>query len=253
MKILLFLFLLLINDAARDGNKAYEEGNFAKAEQFYKQALSDSPKDARILYNLANALAQQDKFEEAIATYETFKHLAEDPSEKAKADYNIGNTLGKMKKWDQALKYYKEALKSNPTDDEAKYNYELAYKQKQDQEKNKDKNKDDKNDQNKDDKKDDKKDEQNKEDKKDQNKDENQQNKDGKDDQKKDEKQQQENSKPDDKPQDQKGNPKPLEAQMSKEQAEKILQALDKKERDLLQQFKKPKTDKNRNKNDKDW
>ncbi len=40
---------------------------------------------------------------------------------------------------------------------------------------------------------------------------------------------------------------------MSKAEAEKILKALEQKEKDLLKQFKKQKTESSNSKNEKDW
>ena len=44
-----------------------------------------------------------------------------------------------------------------------------------------------------------------------------------------------------------------MQAQMSKEEAEKILKALEQKEKELLKEFKKKKSPSSTNKNEKDW
>jgi len=67
---LILLFFLMISDSARDGNKAYQEGKFAEAEQLYKDAIRENPEDPRLLFNLGSSLAQQEKFEEALAVFE---------------------------------------------------------------------------------------------------------------------------------------------------------------------------------------
>lgn len=254
----ILLFITLLSDPARDGNKAYEEGNFAQAEVLYREAMRDNPEDPRLIFNLANSLAKQQKFEEALAAFEQYKAIVENPAEKSKADYSIGNILGGLQQWDKALNYYKEALKRDPADDEAKYNYELAYKQKQqqkeDQKQNGDQNnenkddKDQKNDQNEN------KEQQQEQDKQqqDQQQQDDQQNKDDQEKQQQQQEQQQEQN-GEDKPEDQKQQQQPKEGQMTKEQAEKILQALDKKESDLLKQFKKPKNNNKKKNNEKDW
>ena len=40
--------------------------------------------------------------------------------------YNIGNILGEQQQWDQAAESFRRALRQNPDDEEAKFNFELA-------------------------------------------------------------------------------------------------------------------------------
>lgn len=53
--------------------------------------------------------------------------------------------------------------------------------------------------------------------------------------------------------QNQQQQPQQQQAKMSKAEAEKILKALEQKEKDLLKQFKKQKTKSSKSKNEKDW
>ena len=120
---------------------------------------------------------------------------SKNPELRSKAFYNLGNLAYNQQQYDQSIEMYKNALRQNPDDNQARENLRLAQLKKQDQEQNKDKNKNDKKD--------------NKEDKKEQNKD--------KEDKKEDNKQQQ--------PQQ----PKPQE--MSKENMEQILQTMQNQEK----------------------
>lgn len=257
IRILFFTFLLIFadNDKAVDGNKAYEAGEYQKAEALYREALNEEPENAQILFNLATTLAQQGKSEEAVTYFEQFKSMVPDDAKaQAKANYNIGNTLAKTDDWGAALSYFKEALKNNPEDQQAKINYELAYKKKQEQEQQ---NKNQQNDNNNQDNQDqDQKQNQQKNDQdnnsdnqnKDQNEKGDQQNPDTnqnkpKDDKREDQNQQQGNHQ-------NQGNSN--EMKISQEQAQKILKALENQEKNLLKRFKKPQTDK-RKANEKDW
>ncbi len=80
---------------------------------------------------------------------------AKNDSEKAKLYYNIGNSLLKSQKIKESVGAYKESLKLNPTDEQAKYNLSYALNmlknpnQDQQQNQNQDQNKDQQ-DQNKD-------------------------------------------------------------------------------------------------------
>lgn len=123
----------------REANKAYEEGRYEEAEQLYKEALKEEPENAKLYFNLGNAQARQQKVEEAIQSYMDYRALAESPADKALAEYNIGTLLAGGAKWKPAATHFKNALKLNPEDREAKHNYELALAKLQDEEQQKNK------------------------------------------------------------------------------------------------------------------
>jgi len=123
------LFVLLTASAVNDGrkaNEAYENGNYEEAEQLYLSAIEQNPDDGRLYFNLGNAQAKQGKIEEAIQSYMEFRGLATSPQDKAKAEYNIGTLLAEAKKWKPSATHFKNALKLNPTDFDAKHNLERA-------------------------------------------------------------------------------------------------------------------------------
>lgn len=192
----------------RKGNKLYNESRYADAEVEYKKALGANPNSQLGNYNLALSLIKQSGGEsvegennplsEATELLKSVAFNSKSAELRSKAFYNLGNLAYNQQQYDQSIEMYKNALRQNPDDDEARDNLRLAQLKKQNQDQNKDK-----------DKKDDKKDE--KDDKKDQNKDQN------KDDKKEDNKQQQ--------PQQ----PKPQE--MSKENMEQILQTMQNQEK----------------------
>lgn len=133
MNIKIFLYVLSFfflvgasNGDAKKGNEAYQQGNYEEAETLYRTALEADPENADVYFNLANALAKQGKTEEAIQTYMEFRSLAESPEKKALAEYNIGSVLADGEKWKPAAQHFKNSLKLNPTDSEAKHNFERA-------------------------------------------------------------------------------------------------------------------------------
>lgn len=69
-----------------------------------------------------------------------YRSLADSPEDKAKAEYNIGTLLAEGEKWKPAATHFKNALKLNPADFDAKHNYEraLAEQQKQEEEEGED-------------------------------------------------------------------------------------------------------------------
>lgn len=136
--ILLLLTASVLNDG-RKANEAYENGNYEEAEQLYLSAIEQEPENARLYFNLGNAQTKQNKVEEAIQSYMEFRGLTESPREKAMAEYNIGTLLAEAQNWKPAASHFKNALKLNPDDLEAKHNYELALaKQQENEDKNKD-------------------------------------------------------------------------------------------------------------------
>ncbi len=131
-----FLLLLVIpfllsgfaQDAARQGYDAYQQGDYADAERLFRQALEQEPENPRLIYNLGSTLAQRGEHEEAGELLERFKELAEEPTEKAQAEYNLGNVYSNQEDWENAMRHYRNSLKIVPEDEDARFNYELAYR-----------------------------------------------------------------------------------------------------------------------------
>jgi Ca-activated chloride channel homolog len=217
--------------ATRNGNKLYDKDNYADAEAEYKKALDKKNNMPEATFNLGDAVYKQKRYDEAIKQFQLAAQNNPDPKVKAQAFHNLGNTYLEQKKWEDAVKAYKESLKINATDKDTKYN--LAYansmivKEKNEQKQNKDK-KDDKNK----DKKDDKQDQQ--------------QNKkpDSPEDKKGDKDQQGQNK------DQKKGGAQP---QMTKEQAEKLLQAMQDEEQKTNQKVQQKQVKAANVKVQKDW
>lgn len=189
----------------RNGNKFYDERRYADAEVEYKKAISENPNSQIGNYNLALSLIKQsggtnvegenNPLKDASELLSSVAQGSKNPELRSKAFYNLGNLAYNQQQYAQSIEMYKNALRENPEDNQARENLRLAQLKKQEQEQNKDKNKNDKKDK--------------KEDKKDKNQD--------KEDKKEDNKQQQ--------PQQ----PKPQE--MSKENMEQILQTMQNQEK----------------------
>ena len=149
----------------REGNRLFRSGKHADSEVSYRKAMEKNPRNPQAAYNLGNALFAQKKDSAAVVAYQSGVQLETSAKRKAMGYHNMGVVCQSHKMFSEAIEAYKNALRLNPKDDEARYNLELCKKQqkKQQDKKNQDK-KDQKKDQNgKDEKKD--------QDKKDQNKD----------------------------------------------------------------------------------
>lgn len=137
------------------GNKDYEQQDFQRAEIQYRTALADDDNSVKANYNLGNSLYQQKKYNQSRAQFDKIiQNKSVNDNDKAKAYYNIGKTYLGEKKTEKAVENFKEALKLNPSDDEARYNYALAKKlleekQKRQQQKNQESSKNQNQNQNK--------------------------------------------------------------------------------------------------------
>lgn len=235
----LFLaFILLtgssLNDA-RKANRAYENGNYEEAAELYRAAIADDPDNAKLHFNLGNTLAKMGNTEEAENAFSRYKSLVESPVDESLADYNTGKMLTDQEQYDQALDYFREALKNNPNDMDARHNYELALRKQQEKQQENQQQQSDSNEN-----------QENEEDQNSQNN-QNQQNQDQNQDQPQNENQQQNSQ--DQQSEDQQ---QPIPIDMTEQEAENILDALKQLERELLENRKKESTQAQSG-NDKDW
>lgn len=147
----------------RQGNRYFNQKNYVKAQTEYQKALARDPKNSLAMYNLGRVLMEQNKDSLATVQFENAAKLEENPILKSQSFHNIGVICQKHQLYQDAIEAYKQCLRLNPNDDEARYNLALCKKllkqkppQKQPQQQN-DKKQDDKNnDKNQKDKKDDK-------------------------------------------------------------------------------------------------
>lgn len=209
------------NRYLQQGNKYYEQQKYKEAAADYAKALKNDPNNTSGLFNLGNSLYQQQNFDSSRKIMSATEKMIKDKKGKAATDYNIGNTYMAQKKWDDAINAYKQTLRANPQDVDAKYNLSYAEEmQKKQQDQNKqnqqNKNQQNKQQQNKDQQN---KDQQNK-DKQNQDK----QNQDQKDQQNKDQQQPQ-------------GQP----SKISQQDAENLLNALQQQEKKLQDKMNKEK------------
>src|SRR3989338_28995 len=114
----------------RDGNKIYQEKRYESALKNYREAQVRNPDQAETQYNLGTALYQTDQFQEADEHFKKSIELMKDKDDKAKAWYNYGNSQYRLGQFEKAIDAYKHALDLNPADQDAKYNIELLQKKK---------------------------------------------------------------------------------------------------------------------------
>lgn len=245
MKISMILSLLILQLAftslySQDrsvnnkGVDAFESGNYADAEVNFKKGLEKNPDSFISNFNHGDALYKQERYDEAVSSYKAALGDASDDIKKAKIFHNIGNSLLKSDKIKESVEAYKTALRHNPDDADTKYNLSYALSLLNNQQQNQDQKNQDQQNQNE----------------------QNQKNQDNNQDQKEDQKnndqqQNQQQSRDQESKQDNLRQPQQQEAKISKEDAERILEALKNNEKDLQKELRK-KTGRPV-KTDKDW
>ncbi|MBI9032875.1 MAG: tetratricopeptide repeat protein [Bacteroidales bacterium] len=245
------------NNLIRKGNSQFEKGEFSEAEVNYIKALGKDSLDLRAIYNRADAIYKQDNPEEAAQLFtKAIKH-SEDKNIQADSYYNLGNSLVKMQKYPEAIESYKNALRINPTDPDTKYNLQYALTKLKEQQQQQQQNQD-----NKDQQDQENKDQQDQENKDQENKDQQDKNQDQKDQDKKDQGDQnkdQQDKKEDQKKKDQQDQEKeqqeqqPQAMKISKEDAKRLLQALENDEKNTLEKLKVKKMKGKKGRKEKDW
>ena len=232
--ILFTIFLLSVasvsaqkaeRDYIRKGNRLFNDSVFVDAEVNYRKALEVNPKSTVSMYNLGNTLSQQQKFQDAMEQYVAAGNIEKDKMKLAHIYHNMGVLFQAGKDYAKAVEAYKMSLRNNPADDETRYNLALAQKMLKDQQQNQDQNQD----QNKD-----------QQQKQDQQQD---KNKDKQNDQKQDEK----------KDQQQPPKSEKKDNQMSKENAEQLLNSVMQDEKDVQDKVKKQQKVLQGGRLEKDW
>lgn len=237
--------LIIVNDSfsqeeksyIRQGNKNYEKGKFADAEENYRKSLNKKSDSYKANFNLGDAYYKQGKYQEAINQFQMLSNKKTSDDTLSKALHNLGNSYlknylsqpkmlandslnaEKEKMLSNSVEAYKKALKINPKDEDSRYNLSYASRLLQQQQKQNQQNKDDKK---KDDK--DKKDDKNKKDEPKDQKDENKQQP-----------------------------PPPQEEKISKEDAQRLLDAANNEERNTQEKLKKEKVKGKKGQIEKDW
>jgi tetratricopeptide (TPR) repeat protein len=213
-----------------DGVDLYKDQKYFDAEVNFKKGAEKTPESFEAKFNLGDTYYKQQRYDEAIKSFQSAFVNAKNDQDRAKLFHNVGNAFLKSQKVKESINAYKEALKLNPNDQETKYNLSYALNQM----KNPQQQQDQKNDQNKD-------------------QDKNQQNQDqqNQDQHKKDQQQDQQQQDQQKQDQQQQQSQQQKEQELTKQEAEKILNALKENEKDLQKQLRKVKGQKI--KTEKDW
>ncbi len=261
--------IALINSLKSEARKAYQSGDYKTAIEKYRYLIDSlQVKEDQVTMNLANAYFQENDSINATNKYQALTQSTA-PLMRSLSHQQLGVLANRSGKFEKALDHFKQALRSDPSNEDARYNYEMVKKKLEEQKKQEQQNKD----QNKQDQ--DKKEDENKDSKDKENKDQKQEQKDKQDQEKKDKEDQQSKDKEEkekqdkDKSEEQKEqeqneenkekkdippsvSEKLKQMEMSEEKAKMILEAMKNQEIQYLQQNKRKAT-KPKDKSKPDW
>ncbi len=124
IRLLAFLFYLGVLFGQDKGKKAYEEGHYDEARVYYEHVLKNRKKDDGAQFGLGVTAYQQKDMETAARALNNAMN-SDDQSLASKAMYNLGNMFRDQQKMEESLALYRKAIELDPTDEDAKVNYEL--------------------------------------------------------------------------------------------------------------------------------
>jgi len=108
------------------GNELYNEQQYQQAEAVYNEVLGKQSSNNTAKYNMAIALYKQGRKTEAIKTFDDLAFKTEDRELKSKAYYNKGAILSGQVRLEESIEAYKNALRQNPDDKQARENLQKA-------------------------------------------------------------------------------------------------------------------------------
>jgi tetratricopeptide (TPR) repeat protein len=136
----------------RKGNREFKREHFEKSVDSYQRALQHDSTCFEAKYDLASALYRTERYDKA---EKTLLSIVGDSTrtelERGEVAYNLGNTQFAQQKYKEALSSYRQAMRCNPNDEDAKFNYAFTKRliqqqeqqqQQQNQDQNQDQNKD---------------------------------------------------------------------------------------------------------------
>ncbi|WP_214070719.1 tetratricopeptide repeat protein [Mucilaginibacter sp. dw_454] len=132
----------------KKGNELYQQKKYKEAEEAYREAVAKKEQNVPGNFNLGDALYKQKQYDKAADQFKKIADAGGDKNVVAHAYHNLGNSMLQNQKLEESVDAYKKSLLNNPKDEETRYN--LAYaqeklkKQQQQQQKDGKNNKDNK-------------------------------------------------------------------------------------------------------------
>jgi Ca-activated chloride channel homolog len=133
------MLAVLAAGGVAEGNRRYAAGDYAGAAEAYAEALARGDTSAVLRYNLGTALLQLGRYDEALPHLEAAAREGSPPPVRARGHYNGGGAdlepafagsvtdgAERRTRLRRAVRHYRDALRLDPGDDDARWNLELA-------------------------------------------------------------------------------------------------------------------------------
>ncbi len=111
----------------KEGNRQFKNGHYERALELYQDGLIDAPYSAILHFNAGDATMMMGEFPKAEVSF-TEAAKSANPILRGASHYNRGNALFYQGKWEEAVEAFKDSLRANPQDEDAKYNLGVALK-----------------------------------------------------------------------------------------------------------------------------
>ncbi len=107
------------------GNLAYRSGSYSEAAALYQSSLIADPHQAAVYFNLALSYEAQGNIDRAAAAYKQAA-LRGEPLQQSDAYFNLGNLYFRNQQLALSVDAFRNAIRANPNNNDARYNLELA-------------------------------------------------------------------------------------------------------------------------------
>src|SRR3984885_16384899 len=132
------------NAQVRSGNRYYKKKQIDASLKQYQEAVKKAPDNPAANYNLGNSQFRKGNYDEAAKSFDaSITHSATDKPMQEKGLYNKGVAMIKQKKLPESIDAWKNALKLDASDEDARENLEKALREQKNQQSQQQKNKKD--------------------------------------------------------------------------------------------------------------
>jgi len=115
-----------VNEIIKKGNDFYKQQQYEPAKTAYDEALAKDSSNTTAKFNQANTSYRLSKPDDAIRSFDQLAAKYKSANEKARAYYNKGVVLTNQRKLEESIDAYKDALRQDPNDKEARENLQKA-------------------------------------------------------------------------------------------------------------------------------